>query len=108
MHAADVDLITVPKAIHLLAIDDERGVLDSYQTLFSSEENALAERMRQLESAFSLEASDAKEELPFEIEFSQASSGEQGVEQVSAALESGNRVSVVLVDMRMPGGVGWR
>ncbi len=89
----------------LLIIDDDPAIHQTYKAMFGEElvEDGLGE-LEELESiVFGGATSEQPHSDSFQID--SATHGEQGVACVSAALEQQDPYAVILIDMRMPGGM---
>lgn len=98
----------------VLVIDDQQAIHDTFDRVFAaqpSENNALADfeaRFLDAEDQDSVSEDDSHlvgDATPPTYSLEKASSGEQGVRLVRAAVTEGNPFSVAFVDMRMPQGM---
>ncbi len=80
----------------VLAVDDEPDVLSYYQTL-------LAPKKIIDWSELGVDDETDEETLPLRLDI--AGSGEDGVRMLEASIAGGDPYSVILLDMRMPGGL---
>jgi CheY-like chemotaxis protein len=83
----------------VLAVDDDEAVLELYQTIFFSGQNALLIEKELQELSDSGEASDERFDLVV------ADQGINAVELVRQGLKEGRPFPVAFIDMRMPPGI---
>ncbi len=98
-----------PETIRVLAIDDNRDTLDLYCNLFGQQpKHALTQQIDQLALLYVEEGEEIPPRptaaLPAKIELDTTTQGEQGAEMVEQAMAEQQPYSVILLDMRMPGG----
>ncbi len=83
----------------VLAVDDKKDVLMLYQQLFS---DGITEICCEVNELVGDDGADEQSPLRFRVDV--ASSGQEGYQKIETSIEEGDPYSVVLLDMRMPGG----
>lgn len=95
------------RIVRILAVDDEQGILDAYQTILGGHQSdANTEEVQELEAKlFSDGDADIASEKPAEsFDLSVCHQVDQAVEAVRNGLSDGNPFGVIFLDMRMPPG----
>jgi CheY-like chemotaxis protein len=96
--AQSLTAATAEKAVHILAIDDDPEILRGYLTLFGARPSCGLEELLSLDEPVAAEK-------PGRFQLDAASSGEKGVEMLRDAISRGSPYQIILLDMRMPGGI---
>ncbi len=94
-----------PKPIRVLAVDDEKEILDAYRLALLGDHitNHLDKELGELENELFAEPQTAGQEMNLDLVL--CSQGEDAIKAVEDSLESGDPFSLVFMDVRIPPGI---
>ena len=91
--------------IRILAVDDDKGMMEFYTELFKLKQpNCFVDQLSNLLFAGKMCTNPKQQPLPILIQLGKAFSGKSGLAAMQKGVRIGKPYSVVLMDIRMPGG----